>query len=88
MADSPRYAIYYAPQSGSTLDRFGAHLLGYDAHGGEELSFPDGMASAVPDWRELTQDRHNCGARTPVAGRPRVEHPAERGIIDGMTAGE
>src|ERR1700744_1520754 len=61
MADSPRYAIYYAPQSGGALDRFGASLLGYDAYRGEELPFPDGMASAVPDWRELTQDPRKYG---------------------------
>ncbi len=61
MADSPRYAIYYAPQSGSALDRFGAHLLGYDACGGEELPFPDGVARLVPDWRELTQDPRKYG---------------------------
>ncbi len=58
MADSPRYAIYYAPESGSALDRFGAHLLGYDAYRGDELPFPDGI---VPDWRELTQDPRKYG---------------------------
>lgn len=26
----PRYALYYAPASGSELDRFGAHWLGWD----------------------------------------------------------
>jgi putative phosphonate metabolism protein len=61
MAESPRYAIYYAPESGSALDRFGAHLLGYDAYGGEELPFPDHMAVAVPGWRELTQDPRKYG---------------------------
>lgn len=61
MAKSPRYAIYYAPQSGSALGRFGAHLLGYDAHGGEELPFPDDMTLTVPDWRELTRDPRKYG---------------------------
>jgi putative phosphonate metabolism protein len=61
MGDSPRYAIYYVPESGSALDRFGAHLLGYDAYRGEELPFPDGMVSAVPTWRELTQDPRKYG---------------------------
>jgi putative phosphonate metabolism protein len=61
MADSPRYAIYYAPQSGSALDRFGAHLLGYDAYAGKEVSFPDGVALGVPDWRELTGDPRKYG---------------------------
>jgi putative phosphonate metabolism protein len=61
MSAAPRYAIYYAPEFGSALDRFGAHLLGYDAHRGEELPFPDGITSAVPDWRELTQDPRKYG---------------------------
>src|SRR5215470_13880924 len=61
MAESPRYAIYYAPESGSALDRFGAHLLGYDAYRGQELPFPEGIASAVPDWREQTQDPRKYG---------------------------
>ncbi len=61
MADAPRYAIYYAPKSGSALDRFGAHLLGHDAYRGEELPFPDDVASTVPDWRELTQDPRKYG---------------------------
>jgi putative phosphonate metabolism protein len=62
MADSSRYAIYYAPESGSVLDRFGAHLLGYDPYRGTELPFPEGMTSAQPDdWRELTQDPRKYG---------------------------
>jgi putative phosphonate metabolism protein len=58
MATHPRYAIYYAAEPGSTLDRFGASLLGYDAYGGEDLPFPDGVP---PDWRELTQDPRKYG---------------------------
>lgn len=61
MADSPRYAIYYAPQAGSALDRFGAHLLGYDAYAGEDLPFPDDMALIAPDWRDLTGDPRKYG---------------------------
>jgi putative phosphonate metabolism protein len=61
MADGPRYAIYYGPASGSELDRFGAHLLGYDAFGGAELPFPDGIAQLAPDWRNLTEDPRKYG---------------------------
>jgi hypothetical protein len=53
MANTPRYAIYYAAAPGSALTAFGASLLGYDAYSGEELPFPDGVPA---DWRELTQD--------------------------------
>jgi putative phosphonate metabolism protein len=48
MAGFPRYAIYHAAARGGALDRFGAHLLGYDAW-------------TAPDWRELTQDPRKYG---------------------------
>jgi putative phosphonate metabolism protein len=57
----PRYAIYYAPASGSVLDDFGARLLGYDAYSGDNLPFPDDVTLAQPDWRELTQDPRKYG---------------------------
>jgi putative phosphonate metabolism protein len=59
MANFPRYAIYYAPAPGSVLDRFGATMLGYDAHQGIDLPFPDGIA--VPDWHKLTEDPRKYG---------------------------
>jgi putative phosphonate metabolism protein len=58
MANSPRYAIYYAAARGTALDRFGSELLGYDARSGDDLSFPDGVP---PDWRELTEDPRKYG---------------------------
>jgi putative phosphonate metabolism protein len=61
MASYPRYAIYYAPVPGSDLDRFGAHLLGYDAFSGEDLPFAEGVLQAAPDWRELTDDPRKYG---------------------------
>jgi putative phosphonate metabolism protein len=57
----PRYAIYYTPEPGSALDRFGAGLLGYDAAAGEDLAFPDGILQQAPDWRELTRDPRKYG---------------------------
>jgi putative phosphonate metabolism protein len=61
MASYARYAIYYAPVPGSDLDRFGAHLLGYDAFSGEDLPFAEGVLQAAPDWRELTDDPRKYG---------------------------
>ena len=58
MAGFPRYAIYYVSAPGSDLDRFGSHLLGYDAFSGEELPFPGGV---TPDWRDLTRDPRKYG---------------------------
>jgi putative phosphonate metabolism protein len=57
----PRYAIYYTPEPGSDLDRFGAELLGYDATTGEDIAFPDGVLQLAPDWRELTRDPRKYG---------------------------
>jgi putative phosphonate metabolism protein len=61
MTGFPRYAIYYAPQRGSVLARFGAELLGYDAWSGESLPFPDSVAEMVADWREMTRDPRKYG---------------------------
>ena len=61
MSNTLRYAIYYVPARGSGLDRFGAHLLGYDAFAGEELPFPEAVTEAAPDWRDLTADPRKYG---------------------------
>ena len=61
MSNYPRYAIYYAPARGSDLDRFGAQLLGYDAFGGGDLPFPEGVTEATPDWHDLTADPRKYG---------------------------
>jgi len=66
MTGFPRYAIYYAAARGSTLDRFGAELLGQDAWTGEELPFPPGVTEAVPDWYELTRDPRRYGFHATV----------------------
>ncbi|UPJ46678.1 DUF1045 domain-containing protein [Bradyrhizobium sp. 200] len=80
MANHPRYAIYYTAAPGSALDRFGASLLGYDANGGDDLPFPDGVVQTIPDWRELTQDPRKYGfhatLKAPIAladGRTEAE---------------
>jgi putative phosphonate metabolism protein len=61
MANYPRYAIYHTPARNSELDRFGAHMLGYDAYGGEDLPFPESVTQAHSDWRDLTQDPRKYG---------------------------
>lgn len=61
MTSFPRHAIYFANEPGSDLDRFGASLLGYDAFGGNDLPFPDGVVQSAPDWRDLTQDPRKYG---------------------------
>jgi putative phosphonate metabolism protein len=61
MAAFPRYAIYYAPAQGSSLDQFGAELLGYDAWIGAALPFPGDVVESIPDWRELSDDPRKYG---------------------------
>ena len=58
MTNFPRYAIYFAAEPGSALDRFGTELLGYDAHRGIDVPFPTGIPS---DWREMTDDPRKYG---------------------------
>lgn len=60
MSKYPRYAIYYAPEHGSRLDRFGAELLGYDAYDAIDVPFP--AATQLPaDWHRITQDPRKYG---------------------------
>src|SRR5947207_13273868 len=79
MANSPRYAIYYASPN-SDLDRFGAQHLGYDAWSGEDLPFPERVVRAVPDWRELTQDPRKYGFHATLK--------APMALADGKTEAE
>ena len=47
----PRYAIYFVPAAESSLYRFGAAVLGYDAYSGE----PRHIEGASDDWNDITQ---------------------------------
>ena len=61
MTGFPRYAIYFTAGSDSALSRFGAELLGYDAHTGNELPFPDEALRTARDWREISADPRKYG---------------------------
>lgn len=61
MTDFPRYAIYHAAGADSAVSRFGAELLGYEAHTGRELPFPDEALRTAPDWRDVTADPRKYG---------------------------
>ena len=61
MAPFPRYAIYYAPAQGSSLDQFGTEMLGYDAWIGAALPFPGDVVERIADWRELSSDPRKYG---------------------------
>jgi putative phosphonate metabolism protein len=80
MTAYPRYAIYYTPKPGSDLDRFGAHLLGYDAFSGSALPFSNGIERIIPDWRDLTRDPRKYGFHATLK--------APFSLADGKTASE
>jgi putative phosphonate metabolism protein len=80
MANTARYAIYFAPAPGSELDRFGAQLLGYDAYLGEQVPFPDGIEPITPDWHELTRDPRKYGFHATLK--------APLSLADGRTEAE
>jgi putative phosphonate metabolism protein len=87
MTDIPRYAIYYASAADSELDRFGAHLLGYDAFRGEDLPFPDGIEHTLPDWRDLTQDPRKYGFHATLkAPMPLAGGKTEQELLDACEA--
>ncbi|GJD53940.1 hypothetical protein OPKNFCMD_6720 [Methylobacterium crusticola] len=43
MPETVRYALYYTPEPGSPLARFGNGILGYDSHRGEAVPAPAGL---------------------------------------------
>jgi hypothetical protein len=51
MIDQPRYAIYFAPATGSALADLGAATLGYDASRGADAPFAPGLERQFPLWR-------------------------------------
>jgi len=61
MTGFPRYAIYYADSADSALSRFGAEMLGYDAHSARELPFPEQALVTAPDWRDVSADPGKYG---------------------------
>jgi len=57
----PRYAIYFSAGADSALSRFGAELLGYDAHTGDDVPFPREALQIAADWRDVTADPRKYG---------------------------
>ncbi|MGH6778078.1 MAG: DUF1045 domain-containing protein [Bradyrhizobium sp.] len=86
MTGFPRYAIYYAAARGSSLDRFGAQLLGYDAWTSEDLCFPDGLLQAEPDWRELTEDPRKYGFHATLKAPFSLAHDQTEAGLRGACA--
>jgi len=92
MTAFPRYAIYFAADADRALSRFGAELLGYDGHTGNELPFPDEALRTAPDWRDITADPRKYGfhatLKAPMAllsGRTEAELMAACASFAGKT---
>lgn len=61
MSQYPRYAVYFVPSADSTLYRFGAGLIGYDAYSGQPLPFSEGIESEIDGWKQFTADPRKYG---------------------------
>lgn len=92
MTGFPRYAIYFAAGADSALSRFGAELLGYDAHSGDEVSFPLEALQIAADWRDITADPRKYGFHatlkapmTLVSGRTEAELMAACATFAGQS---
>ncbi|KYK45922.1 DUF1045 domain-containing protein [Bradyrhizobium diversitatis] len=92
MTGFPRYAIYFAAGADGALSRFGAELLGYDAHSGDEVSFPQEALRVAPDWRDITADPRKYGFHatlkapmTLVSGRTEAELMAACATFAGQS---
>ncbi|MCZ8374201.1 MAG: DUF1045 domain-containing protein [Beijerinckiaceae bacterium] len=53
--EAPRYAVYFAPEAGSALSRFGTGIIGYDAWTGRDVPFDPPVLGEVnsvlnADW--------------------------------------
>ena len=61
MQPKPRYAIYYAPPAEAAFARFGASILGYDAHSGKAVPIAAVLAQSFPNWRDLAAEPARYG---------------------------
>lgn len=60
-AESPRYAIYVAPESRSALWRFGSSIIGYDAALGTDVPFLTTAGLSIAEWSALTAEPRRYG---------------------------
>lgn len=61
MNDTPRYAIYFAPATGSALADFGAATLGLDATNGADVSFAAQLEPQFPQWHRYVAEPARYG---------------------------
>jgi putative phosphonate metabolism protein len=61
MKSNPRYAIYYAPRPDTAFARFGASVLGYDAHSGNRVPFLPALTRSFPTWSHIAAEPARYG---------------------------
>lgn len=60
-AESPRYAIYFAPAPETALWRFGSAVIGYDAASGMDMPFLTTAGMSPAQWLALTDEPRRYG---------------------------
>ena len=61
MQTRSRYAIYYAPAADTAFARFGASILGYDAHSGQPVQIAAALARSYPMWCDIAAEPARYG---------------------------
>ena len=61
MTEFPRYAVYFAPDTDSSLWQFGSAVLGYDAASRVDPPFIMPPDFESPEWSALTQEPRQYG---------------------------
>jgi hypothetical protein len=80
--EKPRYAVYFAPESGSELSRFGTGVIGYDAWTGLDVPFEPAVMGEVnatlnADWHPRRYGFH-ATLKAPVF---LADHQDEAGLL-------
>ena len=52
----PRYAIYFVPDAGSALYRFGSAVLGYDCYSGSDTASIGSVETVSPAWHDIVRE--------------------------------
>lgn len=86
-----RFAVYYAPPSGSPLARLGAAWLGVDPEGGDvaadEAALPPDLLAALPQSREsLVRNARVYGFHATLKAPFRLGERIDLDVLDGAIA--
>jgi hypothetical protein len=84
---NPRYAIYFVPAADSAFYRFGAAVLGYDCHTGNDVDYPGPLPMETAAWRDLTREARRYGFHATLKAPFHLAQDAdEPALIDALPA--